>query len=268
MKTSKIVAITTCSFAIVTLASVGFATWLIGLQNETVELNDINVAVDNVTDNTSYLKVELAEGENGINISDTVNAEANVNGGVSLSGESNHDFDVNLSAFDIVYSEDRTFDSLTITTKLGENEWPSVSLSAGNLSFPADANVDGNSIKDNFGRSGEKLTFIELANSTNVTDLSSSSEYEAVNPGIDGYYFYKMKATQALRFKWGSMFTLDSGNVSPIEFYNKKLEGVTDTTAKLQMLNQIKTELSAMNAIFTGKTINIEIKLTTHSEQA
>lgn len=246
-------------FAVVSLSTVGLATWLIGLQNNEVVLDNINVEVDGISDKTSYLNIKVADGDNGINISDTINAEvAPETGGVSLDGEPNNDFEVKLSSFDIVYSEDATFNSLNIDVKLDNKEFPVATLSESTITFP-----DESTTKDYFGRSGESLTFIDFVDKTSFkqeTELTSNG-YTSV-PNYEGYKFFKKSNTsekdyQSFEFTWGSIF----GNKSPIEYYNEKIKNAETTDAKLNMLNQVKVELSQLNKLFTRKTIKITVTL-------
>ena len=209
-------------FAVVSLSTVGLATWLIGLQNNEVVLDNINVVVDGISDETSYLNIKVADDDYGINISDTINAEvAPETGGVSLDGEPNNDFEVKLSSFDIVYSEDAQFKSLNIDVKLDNEKFPVATLSESTITFP-----DKSSTTDYFGRSDGSLTFIDFVDKTSFTseaDLTSNG-YTSVSD-YDGYQFFKKSNTsqkdyQSFEFTWGSIF----GNKSPIEYYNEKIK--------------------------------------------
>lgn len=251
-------------FAVVSLSTVGLATWLIGLQNNKVVLDNINVVVDGISDETSYLNIKVADDDHGINISDTINAEvAPETGGVSLDGEPNNDFEVKLSSFDIVYSEDAKFKSLNIDVKLDNEEFPVATLSESTLSESTITFPDKSTTTDYFGRSGESLTFIDFVDKTSFTkeaDLTSNG-YTSVSD-YEGYKFFKKSNTsekdyQSFEFTWGSIF----GNKSPIEYYNEKIKSAETTDAKLNMLNQVKVELSQLNKLFTGKTIKITVTL-------
>lgn len=246
-------------FAVVSLSTVGLATWLIGLQNNEVVLDNINVVVDGISDETSYLNIKVADDDNGINISDAIKAEvAPETGGVSLDGEPNNDFEVKLSSFDIVYSEDAKFNSLNIDVKLGNEKFPVATLSGSTITFP-----DKSTTTDYFGRSGQSLTFIDFVDKTSFkqdTELTSNG-YTSV-PGYEGYKFYKKSNTsqkdyQSFEFTWGSIFD----NKSPIKYYNEKIKSAENTDTKLNMLNQVKVELSQLNKLFTGKTIKITVTL-------
>lgn len=248
-------------FAVVSLSTVGLATWLIGLQNNKVVLDNINVVVDGISDETSYLNIKVADDDHGINISDTINAEvAPETGGVSLDGEPNNDFEVKLSSFDIVYSKDAMFSSLNIDVKLDNEKFPVATLSESTITFP---DASSTTTTDYFERSGESLTFIDFVDKTNFTqetDLTSNG-YTSV-PDYDGYKFFKKSNTsekdyQSFEFTWGSIFE----NKSPIKYYNEKIKNAENTDAKLNMLNQVKVELSQLNKLFTGKTITITVTL-------
>lgn len=246
-------------FAVVSLSTVGLATWLIGLQNNEVVLDNISVEVDGISDKTSYLNIKVADDDHGINISDTINAEvAPETGGVSLDGEPNNDFEVKLSSFDIVYSEDAKFNSLNIDVKLDNEKLPAATLSESTITFP-----DKSTTTDYFGRSGESLTFIDFVDKTSFkqeTELTTNG-YTSV-PNYEGYKFFKKSNTsekdyQSFEFTWGSIFE----NKSPIEYYNDKIKKAESTDTKLNMLNQVKVELSQLNKLFTKKTIKITVTL-------
>lgn len=248
-------------FAVVSLSTVGLATWLIGLQNNKVVLDNINVVVDGISDETSYLNIKVADDDYGINISDTINAEvAPETGGVSLDGEPNNDFEVKLSSFDIVYSDDAKFNSLNIDVKLDNKEFPVAKLSGSTITFPDESST---TTIDYFGRSGGSLTFIDFVDKTTFSEEAdlTSNGYTSVSD-YEGYKFFKKSNTsqkdyQSFEFTWGSIF----GNKSPIEFYNKKIKSAENTDTKLNMLNQVKVELSQLNKLFTGKTIKITVTL-------
>lgn len=246
-------------FAVVSLSTVGLATWLIGLQNNEVVLDNINVVVDGISDETSYLNIKVADGDNGINISDTINAEvAPETGGVSLDGVPNNDFEVKLSSFDIVYSEDAQFNFLNIDVKLDNKEFPVAALSGSTITFPDQATTT-----DYFERSGESLTFIDFVDKTRFTqELELTSNGYTSVPDYEGYKFFKKSNTsekdyQSFEFTWGSIFD----NKSPIEYYNEKIKSAKNTDTKLNMLNQVKVELSQLNKLFNGKTIKITVTL-------
>lgn len=246
-------------FALVSLTTIGLSTWLVGIQNASVTLDELNVVVDGVSDHTSFLNIKVDTEETGINISDVVKSTIDTNkGGVSLDGESKHDFEVKLSDFDIVYSEDATFNELTVKTSLmsgdSEESWPTGSISGKTISFGE------TTYTDYFGRNADTtLTFIELDMPSSIsTDLTNNGF--TLNDDYEGYHFYT-KTNKTLEFKRGSMFTDDTGTHSPIEYYNDKIENADSTDKKLQMLNQIKTELGLMNTLFSGKTIKITFNL-------
>lgn len=260
-KKNKIVLGASICLALVSVTTIGLSAWLVGLQQNSLTLGDMIVSVDTVSDETEYLNVVI-DGTESINIREAITAETTEGtlDGVTITGESgNTDLEVKLADFDIVYSSDATLDSLTITPKLKKDQtttsWPVVSMSDKTLTYPGVSLTQ----TDFFGRSGTSFTYIELEDPTSYsseTDLTNNNVFKESDTVYTGYKFYE-KTEKKLNFKWGSLFNGDSPSV----YYNKKLESVTDTGTKLQMLNQIKNELANMATAFEDQNIVIEVTL-------
>ena len=260
-KKNKIILGASIGLALVSVTTIGLSTWLVGLQQNSITLGDMTVSVDTVSDETEYLSV-VVDGTESINIREAITAEATEGtlDGVTITGESgNVDLEVKLTDFDIVYSSDATLHSLSITPKLKKGQivtsWPVVSMSNKTLTYP------GVSLSqtDYFGRSGTSFTYIELEDPTSYSseaDLKNNNIFKESDTTYTGYKFYE-KTEKNLNFKWGSLFDGDAPSV----YYNEKLESVTDTGTKLQMLNQIKNELANMATAFEDQNIVIEVVL-------
>lgn len=241
------------SLAALAISSVGLATWLTGLTQETFSA-DVQVQVDVVKDSTKYVSIALADGENGLTFCES--GELSLDGNRLIGFTNNNskmpDLSVNLKEFNFVYSKD-SFEFEKLTLKLSLND---------GSSWPTFTREEGNALKEET----TKKTFIDLEGASELTDggygleitSSNLANYFKTESSYTGDEYSFMKFNQsALTFKWGSLF--DNG--SPAAFYNAKFSKEDTTIDKVNKLEEVKTELKAMNNAFEGKRINIEVSL-------
>ena len=243
------------SLAALAISSVGLATWLTGLTQKT-DSADVQVQVDVVKDSTKYVSIALADDENGLTFCES--GELSLDGdrliGFTNDNSKTVDLSVNLKEFNFVYSND-SFEFEKLTLKLSLND---------GSSWPTFTREEGNALE----KEATKKTFIDLdlEGARELTDggygleittsnLATYFETESSYTGNE-YSFMKFKQS-ALTFKWGSLFD----NASPATFYNAKFSREDTTIDKVNKLEEVKTELKAMNNAFEGKTIKIEVSL-------
>ena len=112
---------------------------------------------------------------------------------------------------------------------------------------------------DLFGReAGAKKDYITLKSYSGADSLESDFTRDIST--VSGYQIYTAN-NKVLTFTWGEFF----GGESPAKFYGDKINTITDTTKKLQAMNQAKTELETMKDFFKktdSSFYTIDIKAT------
>lgn len=239
---NKVIISSLIGLTALTVCGVGFSAWVIGLNQPTVTLEEMGVEIDTVTENTQYLNIVAAADEKIVIANPFVEDGTGdtVGEGIGTDGSKTCDLDIVLTSYDFAFADDATFNSLTFT--------PTVNTKA----------IEGTVASgDAFGRSAGNLPYITLKS---YTGISSLSEDFTLSKDVAGYHIYKAK-TKELSFSWGSFF----GNTDPASFYQAKIADAETTEAKLTLMNQARTELEAMDALFKNgegyHTIKIKAEL-------
>ena len=257
-KKKKIILGSCVGLALVSLCSVGFATWLVGMNKESATTEITNIKFDAVSSQTKYVDIKGVAEDTLTIVDNSVTTNPYGNNNIILEGTSTKDLDVALEKFELAYSEEGTFNSLVL----------SASIDGVGTGLPAYTTQT----KDIFGRTALtnyyyiKLDeFSETSTATytdtkiaydEVTELKS--DFDANSETIAGFNYYKIKdSNKTLKFTWGNMFD----GKAPIKYYQDKLDDVKDIETKLKMLNAIDQELTAMNKAFENKTIKITVTL-------
>ena len=248
IKKKKIVFSSIIGLTVLSLCSIGFSAWIIGINQPEVQLNGIPVQVDTITEKTCYLNIVKSSSENGIILAE--NTENPVGDGIgfdSSTGQSASDLTINLSQYDFAFASSSTFTSLTF-----------------------DVTCNGNHLQgevpnsDLFGRQAGAKDYITLKSYSGAGSLES--DFTRDSSTVSGYLIYTAK-NKALTFTWGDFF----GGESPATFYGKKINSIKDTTEKLKAMSQAKTELEAMKGFFKksdSSFYTIDIKATLSIEFA
>ena len=260
-KKKKIILGSCVGLALVSLCSVGFATWLVGMNKESAETNITNIQFDAVSSQTKYVDIVGANGDT-LTIVDSVTSNEDGNNNIVLQGESKTDLNVALEKFELAYSEKGTFESLKLNASIdGVNTGLPAYTTKTTDVFKRTANTNYYYIKlDKFSETSTGTPAATYTETTitydDVTELGS--DFDANTEPIEGFQYYKIKDTsKILKFTWGNMFE----GKAPIEYYQGKLDKATDIETKLKMLNAIDQELTAMNEAFKNKTIKITVTL-------
>lgn len=223
----------------VSIAAIGFSSWVVGIFSPSDDLTNINVQLDTVSEETCFLNMALTSGE-GITIAD--DSQDKVGDGIGVE-EANCDLVVGLDEYDFAISSTLTFTSLKFEVKLDSKDIA--------------AQVDENDI---FKRSANtNLTYIELPQYEDEESMKKAFNEDLSS--ISGYKMYTAKQ-KSLTFVWGSYF----GYKSPALFYQEGLNKIETTEGKLIAMKQIKSELNEMDRFFKNggssyATINIKATL-------
>ena len=259
-KKKKIILGSCVGLALVSLCSVGFATWLVGMNKESATAEITNIKFDAVSSQTKYVDIAGATEDTLTIVDNSVTTNPDGNNNIILEGTSKKDLDVTLAKFELAYSSEGKFENLELSASID-------GVDTGLPVYPVKEN-------DIFGRTADPNTnyyYIELDKfsetstaaytETTITYDSTAklkSDFDANTEPIEGFEYYKIKDTsKTLIFTWGNMFE----GKAPIEYYQDKLDKATDIAKKLKMLNAIDQELTAMNEAFKNKTIKITVTL-------
>lgn len=256
-KKKKIILGSCVSLALVSLCSVGFATWLVGMNKESATAEITDIKFDAVSSQTKYVDIVGATGDT-LTIVDSVTSNTSGTNNIVLDGDSKTDLTVALDKFELAYSEEGTFESLKLNASIDgvDTGLPAYTTETTDV-FERTAGTNYYYIKlDEFSETST-ATYTE----TTITYDSTTkleSDFDANSETITGFNYYKIKNnSKTLKFTWGNMF----GEKAPIEYYQAKLNDAPNIETKLKMLNAIDQELTAMNEAFKDKTIKITVTL-------
>lgn len=248
IKKKKIVFSSIIGLTVLSLCSIGFSAWIIGINQPEVPLNGIPVQVDTISEKTCYLNIVKSNSEKGIILAeDTANKVGDGIGFDSSTGQSASDLTINLEQYDFAFASTSTFKSLTFdVTCNGE---------------PLQGTVPSS---DLFGRQAGEKDYITLKSYNGVGSLAS--DFTPDSSTVSGYQIYTAK-NKALTFTWGDFF----GGKSPATFYGDEIDDISDTKGKLKAMDQAKKELKEMQAFFQNGSdsfygINITAKLEVNFE--
>ena len=246
-------------FGSVALLTTGFATWVVGV-NDNNEEGSVSVNVETTTNNSVSFTMEYAS-ENADN-SITIDEPTPLNqvgedgkgyvkktGDIIQPGEGTSKFDftitfakVNISIGNTAYKNPTTkYDSIKFAIKEGSgNEVKSAGNKIGNAR-------SGNSWKYLTAPATQTFTELKLVESTN----ESSHIFTGTNV--------------ALTFSWGDFF----GNDSPCAYYNKLYHNssLDDLGGDTQIVNAIYQEMDALSKAFASKTLTLTATLAVSSDE-
>lgn len=257
-KKNKGLLISVCAISIVALATVGFSTWILGINDPSKDIDNINVEIDTHKDRTCALEVKTTESKPILKLSETISKDiqndANTGFGYQFDEKNPAKFDIKLDYFNFAFPKDiATFGSVAFTT----------TFTKGDIANPNTPTVN------EFGRpSGTEYKYIEFV-TEDITSTNLDSKATLTNVG--SYNYYSLNKEEKLSFKWGNYYT-DSYNGktsnSPASYYQLQLDRINDTykdTEKLEkqldVLSKAKTEFEALDSALKGATIKLNITL-------
>ncbi len=246
--------------AVISLASVGFAEWQIGLVKHDAE-SKINVKVDTCAEETCYLNVKTAL-DASIKLGEiTAYDKGNGVGYVKETEEAS--LKVGIEEFTLIVSKENIKKTPSLTFGLAIDEsTPTKSLTT-NL-----ATTD-----DKFGRDEGEYSFIGLKQTITFSSFTDTTCLEEATNAPEGYKVFKLKdGLKKFEFNWGSLFgntDVTNGENSPATYYQTKISAVDKDTSlttdeakifrKLEMLNQVQKDLTAMHSSLDGACLKITI---------
>lgn len=247
--------------AVISLASVGFAEWQIGLVKHDAE-SKINVKVDTYAEETCYLNVKTAS-DASIKLGE-VTAYNKGNGVGYVEETEKASLEVGIEEFTLIVSDKNTTTktpSLTFNLAIDEST-PKKSLTT---------NLTGTD--DKFGRNKAEYSFIGLKQTITFSSFTDTTCFEEATNAPEGYKVFKLKNDlKKFEFNWGSLFgntDVTNGDNSPATYYQTKISAVDTNTSlttdeakifrKLEMLNQVQKDLTAMHSSLDKACLKITI---------
>ncbi len=245
-----------CGFAVISLGTVGFSAWIVGLQqSETSSATTINVDTV-VTNDAQYLsasstnqKIVIAETSVPESNSGIITAK-DLSKGDSPSGLT---IDGNALKF--------SFDSINVL--LSEKTQTDNNFIGVKIELDDTANSFLETTVNNVGRSGSEswsyLTFKPVT-------LTFDENFTRVEPGNDGYIEYTLNKstingaaedTTKLSLDWGTYF----GGKSPVTYYNSIDRSGKDTSELITLIENVNNELTTMNKELNNKKITFKLSL-------
>lgn len=254
-KRSKYIALGVSALALVSVCSIGFATWLVGIQQTADEVT-LEAQVDDYVNDTVFLSANLStpsvkicekeehkKGEGDIigTSKGTIGYDA---GGLSFT----------FSDITLKVSKKATVNPTSVTISLsaedGDNAWNSVPTKKNKL-------LDKRTSIEGIGTGPwTYLAFDEVTLNvgTDLKDVTNEREDKTI------YNTYSITSKE-LSFKWGTFFN----SKDPTDFYNGVYSKVKDFDEVAEGVTAITTELEDMKDAFTGQTITLKVEAVTSS---
>ena len=242
-------------FAAISLATVGFSTWVVGRIEDSDEVT-ASITTEGSTNKTFTVDAIASKDKIKIDCGTTSN-------GIVTSGSgSSKDMSVKMT-YSIAASTNYTFEKIDLSVKVTKGS------ESNDRNIPTlldTSKVDDSSTIDLFGRTINKyssLTYLTLSSST-----YNSSKFNKDSASLSGYNLYTY-SDDGFAIQFGSFF----GGKTPEEFYNDKLNTfrndyinetnnelrITKRNKYLKALEAAKLELTQMSTILNGSTIIISV---------
>lgn len=263
-KNKKSLLVGACALAGVAVTSVGFATWVFGVENRNAQ-TEYKVLVDNVENDTVYLTIGKI-------------ADAKINIGESVPHSKAGDYIVGTKAGEgtTLVANAMEFKIPDIQIKIGKSvATKPTTLSINLLADDNTFNKVTLEKEDYFKRSAGDYNYVKYTRDITLDFTSGDSANMKEEGSTESYYNYKFVGSKAGStdfvdtLKWGTFFgnADDKTNNSPVTYYNSR-EIITSTmndeakfNAKLEASSKAYEEVSAMHKALDDKTFTFKISL-------
>ena len=240
---SKIVLFSVIGLAAISIGTVGFATWVTGLDKKTETVNT-TITVDKASNKTCYVEAELGT-DNSISLTEKTAAVGSL---IKIEGEDvpETDLKITFNKLKVIVSDEYIFNSLDFALGAADSN-PILNCSYEAGVYPTEL-YEGSSNES-------KLTYFNVEKSSYTTGSNGGlvlAEKDGVHASdyIEGYNTYVASSLE-FTFKWGTLF----GGNKPSEFY-KETENVT---TNLQTSATATKVLNHMNKCLSGKSVKLTI---------
>lgn len=243
-KRKNYVLIGAIGIAAVALTSVGFATWITGMQKTEAIINDISVSVDTAENSTKYLDVVIDSTNSTMHIGE------NVTGGKITNSGTATDLEIAFTKFQLIIGNTYTSEQIAAAK---------VQMTVGGL--PAGITfTNGGFVPTNlYGTTAnsEKKSYLQFP--TEFGRVEGENFYVNMTNGaagvgnLEGYTVRKatLEADNKLTLKWGTLF----GGNSPATYYNGLMPENTDVETQLGIMDKATKTLNHMNELLNGKKL-------------
>ena len=230
------------AFASVALLTTGFATWVVGTQNKSVDINGTIVNIDTAKNES----IELSMPIDSPTLYFAETKKPDVGGFVQLEGAATGDLTLDFTHIKVTYGSDSGF-----TPANYKLHFSIVSIVKSEISVENKMTLAG----EVFGRTAGDYTYFEVPDDIPLTDGESGKGSITSVSGTANVYTF---TSPSVSFKWGTAF----GGESPATFYNNYFNSNTDekTVANAEI---VRNELTAMHDALDGATINLKAELVT-----
>lgn len=252
--------------AVISLSSVGFAQWQIGLVKNQDE-KKLDVYVDTYAEETCYINV-TTEDNPYISLGELTAIDKR--DGVSYTTVTQtkpSKLNITIKDFTLAISNKNDGKTPSLTFKLEVD----TSVSGKSLSTKIGTN-------DKFGRAEGDKTFIGLKQDIKLDTFADNSYFDIDTTSVTGYSIFKLKeGKKDFTFNWGSLFgnidgtngIIARGENTPSNFYQAKLDEVdkdpkfaseeAKLIEKLGMLSQVQSDLDAMQTSLKDAKLKLTI---------
>ena len=252
-KKSKIVLFSVIGLAAISIGTVGFATWMVGVEKKSDALT-FTANVDNTLNESIYLEAEASS--NKIIIAEKVEhtkANTDILGAKvdSPLGEGNVTVNPNALQFTFTKLKYSLGNGATNPTKLHlklATATETETINACNV-------VTTSALTDE--RTGNKWSYLAY-DKTFTIDGNGPDSITTTKTSEDSYTEYDF-GTKTFTLNWGDFF----GSTSPVKYYNtiSAKEAYSDASAKFTLADNVSKELTAMQTALKGKQLTIDVSL-------
>lgn len=250
-KRNKIIAACASVFAVISVATVGFATWLVGVTQTSFGLG-VQTQVDNVQNETQYVEAKVAEGTK-ITVAEK---EAHIRTGKNIVGASANDGEAAIQ----VDKNALTFSFESVTVKIGKNATTpptKVVITLNDEKSTVNQVTKTENLMTETYRpaleEGNYWTYLALEPIT----LTLSTDFDSKSSDSDTYTTYTLKEGKKLvQLSWGTFF----GNKNPVAYYNGLVNN-QEFDKLLEMSEHASAELKKMNEVLSAGTLTINVAL-------
>lgn len=253
-KKNKIVLGTILGVALVSLASVGFAQWQVGVQQKEDD-KLFNVEIDTATQNTAVVEVTPAADQK-LRIAEIV-AVNDPNKNVTTVETTGGNFVITLTNYRIIVDNKHQVKSVTYSVFVGDDEATGVDR------FKALKDNTSDTIHPSYVEKSKSYIAFKTTNITSNADFVTKFN-EDTTKTFENHKVYKA-IDMKFEFDWGDYFE----NTSPAAFYEEKMSKASGIDAKIEMSNGIIDEINGMNSItdgLTNKVVHIKVSIETEAK--
>ena len=247
-KKTKLVLFSVLGLAAISIGTVGFATWVTGVDSRTAS-DTTKVTVDTSKNKTVIVEAKLSESDNSLVLKEPTSSAESTNL-IKVEDGAATDLTVTFSEFRVIVSDSYILNNVNFSL---EGTTIENCLLDENKSSIYPTNIYGTETNTN------KLSYLKLGTASYSTSelkllTSSDSGY------VEGYSCYTLKDSLSYTFNWGTMF--GDGSQTPSEYLSTCSDATTASTSvdkKLVYIEKCNKMLKAMNKNLHNKTINLTI---------